>query len=316
VEARWRSVKISRGPWIPANSHKKKQLDPSNLSERDRIAIPAAAKEFNFRNYIGYTIYAPLYLTGPIITFNDYISQCKYRSATIQTARTIKYGIRCAFCLLAIELVLHFNYCVAISKGDPVWTDYTPAQLSLLSYFSLHVLWLKLLLPWRFFRLWALIDGIDPPENMLRCLSNSPSTIDFWRSWHRSYNRWIIRYIYVPMGGNSSRTWAATLQTAVNYTLVFTFVAMWHDISLNLLIWGWMVVFFMLPEVLAKYLFPKRRWEKNLTAYRVICGIGAVANLMMMMMANLVGFSVGVDGLRSIIYGIFRDFSGMPRPPF
>jgi D-alanyl-lipoteichoic acid acyltransferase DltB (MBOAT superfamily) len=118
------------------------------------------------------------------------------------------------------------------------------------------------------------------------------------------------------MGGNSSRTWAATLQTAVNYTLVFTFVAMWHDISLNLLIWGWMVVFFMLPEVLAKYLFPKRRWEKNLTAYRVICGIGAVANLMMMMMANLVGFSVGVDGLRSIIYGIFRDFSGMPRPPF
>jgi hypothetical protein len=32
---------------------------------------------------------------------------------------------------------------------------------------------------------------------------------------------------------------------------------------------------------------------------------------MMMMMANLVGFAVGVDGLKSIIAGIFRDYSGM-----
>lgn len=66
----------------------------------------------------------------------------------------------------------------------------------------------------------------------------------------------------------------------------------------------------MMPEVIARILFPRRKWEGNLTAYRVICGIGTVGNLMMMMMANLVGFAVGVDGLKSIIAGIFRDFSG------
>jgi D-alanyl-lipoteichoic acid acyltransferase DltB (MBOAT superfamily) len=42
----------------------------------------------------------------------------------------------------------------------------------------------------------------------------------------------------------------------------------------------------------------------------VLCGFGVVGNLMMMMMANLVGFAVGVDGLKSIIHGIFRDYSG------
>jgi D-alanyl-lipoteichoic acid acyltransferase DltB (MBOAT superfamily) len=293
-----------------ANTHKKKQLDPSNLSERDRIATPAAAKDYNFRNYVAYTIYAPLYLTGPILTFNDYICQLKYPPASIEAARTVKYGIRFLLCLLCMELLLHYDYCVAIAKGNPEWSDYTPAQLSLLSYFNLHVLWLKLLLPWRLFRLWALIDGMDPPENMLRCLSDNPSTVQFWRGWHRSYNRWLIRYIYVPLGGANHRTRTSTMRTCVNYAAVFTFVALWHDISMNLLIWGWLIVLFMMPEVISGIVFPRKKWENNLTAYRILCGAGAVGNLMMMMMANLVGFAVGIDGLKSIISGIFRDYSG------
>lgn len=294
-----------------AKGNKKKQLDPANLSERDRVSTPAPAKDYNFRNFVAYAVYAPLYLTGPIITFNDYISQAKYRAASIETSRTIKYAIRFLLCLLAIELVLHFDYISAITKSNPNWSDYTPAQLSLLSYFNLHILWLKLLIPFRFFRLWALVDGIDPPENMLRCLSNNPSTVAFWRGWHRSYNRWIIRYIYVPLGGASSKTWLSTARSILNYMIVFTFVALWHDISLNLLIWGWLIVFFMLPEVIAGMIFPRKKWENNLTAYRVLCGFGAVGNLMLMMMANLVGFAVGVDGLKSIIHGIFKDYSGM-----
>jgi D-alanyl-lipoteichoic acid acyltransferase DltB (MBOAT superfamily) len=238
------------------------------------------------------------------------VSQLRYAAKSIETSRTIKYGIRFLLTLLAMEVLLHFDYCVAISKANPNWSDYTPAQLSLLSYFNLHVLWLKLLLPWRLFRLWALVDGMDPPENMIRCLSNNPSTVAFWRGWHKSYNRWLIRYIYIPLGGASSKTWLSSVRSALNYAAVFTFVALWHDISLNLLVWGWLVVFFMLPEVLAGYIFPKKRWENNLTAYRVICGIGGVANLMLMMMANLVGFAVGIDGLKSIIAGIFKDYSG------
>lgn len=73
-------------------------------------------------------------------------------------------------------------------------------------------------------------------------------------------------------------------------------------------------MFFMMPEVIAGWIFPARKWEDRPGAYRVICGIGAVGNLMMMMMANLVGFAVGIDGLKSIIHGIFRDFSGLFLP--
>ncbi|KAH7375673.1 glycerol uptake protein [Plectosphaerella cucumerina] len=291
-----------------ASPLEKKQLDPANLSERDRIAIPADPADYSFRNYVAYAIYVPLYLTGPILTFNDFISQLKHRPATIETARTVRYAARFVLALLAMEVILHYDYVGAISSAAPVWADYTAAQLSLLSFFNLHLIWLKLLLPWRLFRLWALLDGVDPPENMIRCVSDNYSTLSFWRAWHRSYNRWLIRYIYVPLGGSSFRSWRSGVRSIATMLLVFGFVAIWHDIRLRLLIWGWLIVFFMLPEIIGGILFPAHKHSP--TRYRMICCAGGVLNVIMMITANLVGFAVGVDGVQAILHSILHDWSG------
>ncbi|KAL8674563.1 MAG: hypothetical protein Q9168_001006 [Polycauliona sp. 1 TL-2023] len=297
---------------IGGSSLEKKQLDPSDLSERDRVDLPAKTEDYSFRNYFAYVLYSPLYLTGPIVTFNEYISQLRYTPRSITRERTILYGIRFLISLLTMEVMLHFLYVVAISKSQPTWEIYTPFQLSMLGYFNLHIIWLKLLLPWRFFRLWALLDGIDPPENMVRCMSDNYSAMAFWRGWHRSFNRWIVRYIYIPLGGSgaSPGSWGKA-QAVFNMLIVFTFVALWHDIQLKLLIWGWLVTLFVLPEVLAGYLFPKGRWLKQKDAYRLICGVGAVGNILMMMAANLVGFAVGLDGVTGLVRGIVGSYSGL-----
>ncbi|KAI9890611.1 MAG: glycerol transporter [Vezdaea aestivalis] len=292
----------------------KKQLDPSALPERERVSSPASPSAYSLSNYYAYILYSPLYLAGPILTFNDYIYQSRYRVGSITPRRTTFYGIRFLITLLVMELVLHFIYAVAISKSSPVWAIYTPFQLSMLGFFNLHIIWLKLLLPWRFFRLWALVDGIDPPENMVRCMSNNYSALAFWRGWHRSFNRWIVRYIYIPLGG-SGRTdvksgWDKARGVA-NFLAVFTFVALWHDINLKLLVWGWLITLFVLPEILAMMAFPKKKWENHKNVYRVICGIGAVGNVMLMMAANLVGFAVGLDGLMGLLNGILGSYSGL-----
>lgn len=234
-----------------------------------------------------------------------------------------------------MELILHYIYVVAISKASPNWALYTPAQLSMMAYFNLHVIWLKLLIPWRFFRLWALIDGIDPPENMTRCVSNNYSAFAFWRAWHRSFNRWIVRYLYIPIGGGSRRPTPGTgtntnttttitprssssssilkskARQIFNFLAVFTFVALWHDINLRLLMWGWLITLFVLPEALATFLFPAARWRPRPNAYRMLCGVGAVGNVLMMMIANLVGFAVGLDGMKGLLDGILGSFSGL-----
>ena len=299
------------------NSHadrfKKKQLNLSDLPERERVNMPARLDDYSLRNYLAYTLYAPLYLTGPVLTFNDYISQLRYTPRSITVSRTLLYGIRFLIALLTMEVMLHFIYVVAISKAQPAWETYTPFQLSMLGYFNLHIIWLKLLLPWRFFRFWALLDGIDPPENMVRCVSDNYSALAFWRSWHRSFNRWIIRYIYIPLGGSGgsgANGYLGQARAITNFLAVFTFVALWHDINLRLLVWGWLITLFILPEVLAGFLFPKRKWQNHKETYRVICGIGAVGNTLMMMAANLVGFAVGIDGLKGLVHGILGSYSG------
>lgn len=41
--------------------------------------------------------------------------------------------------------------------------------------------------------------------------------------------------------------------------IVFTFVALWHDISLKLLAWGWLIWIFILPETIATKIFTEKK---------------------------------------------------------
>lgn len=216
------------------------------------------------------------------------------------------YLVRFVIVLLTMELIIHYLYMVAIFHAKPNWSTYTPYQLSMLGFFNLKHIWLKLLIPWRFFRLWALIDGIDPPENMVRCMSDNYSVMCFWRGWHRSFNKWSLRYLYIPLGGSAQ----GKIRSVGNYLAVFTFIAIWHDIQLRLLMWGWLVTLFVLPEIIASYIFPAKQWKNRPDAYRWLCGVGAVGEILLLMVANLVGFALGVDGVRDLATEIGRTWSG------
>ncbi|CAK9681177.1 unnamed protein product [Candida parapsilosis] len=273
-----------------------------DLNDRERLTAPLPIEDYKVFNYLAYVLYTPLFIAGPILTFNDYMYQSNYQQAASvrDKKRIFIYFLRFVFCLLVMEFVLHFMYVVAVSKTK-AWDGDTPFQISMLGLFNLNIIWLKLLIPWRLFRLWSLLDGIDPPENMIRCMDNNFSALAFWRAWHRSFNRWVIRYIYVPMGGGGS-------YRLLNSLLVFSFVAIWHDIELRLLMWGWLIVLFLIPELVASMVFKKydQQWW-----YRYLCGLGAVVNIWMMMIANLVGFCLGKDGTIQLICEMFKSVSGV-----
>lgn len=92
-----------------------------------------------------------------------------------------------------------------------------------------------------------------------------------------------------------------------NVWVVFTFVAIWHDIQLRLLIWGWMISLFILPEVIGTAL--SRRYMRHWRLYRHIAALGAAFNILMLIAANLVGFVVGVDGAKDVLPKLF-DYTG------
>lgn len=161
------------------------------FDQRGRAAAPHADSEYSLVNYLAYALYPPLYIAGPIMTFNDFVWQL-HRPLEITMRERISYLVRFAACMLTMESIIHTMYVVAM-KDARAWDGAGPAALSMIGFWNLVIVWLKLLIPWRYFRLWALFDGIDPPENMVRCVANNYSTLGFWRSWHRSYNLWIVR---------------------------------------------------------------------------------------------------------------------------
>ncbi|GBE88390.1 Glycerol uptake protein [Sparassis crispa] len=275
--------------------------DPgSTLSEKERATVSHTLESYSYTNYIAYALYPPLYIAGPIMTFNDFMWQL-CRPTSLQLRSTLSYMCRLLACFFTLEFILHFMYVIAI-KDAKAWGGDTAAELSMIGFWNLIIVWLKLLIPWRFFRLWALADGIDPPENMVRCMANNYSTLGFWRSWHRSYNLWIVRYIYIPLGGTKNVVFASLL--------IFSFVALWHDLSFRLLAWGWLVTLFILPELVARYLLSPSKYGDRVW-YRHVCAIGAVFNILMMMSANLVGFVLGTDGISYMLHQLLGSWEGI-----
>ncbi|KAH9847853.1 MBOAT-domain-containing protein [Lenzites betulinus] len=270
------------------------------ISDKYRPRVPHSLEFYSFANYVAYVLYPPLYIAGPIMAFNDFIWQLR-RPLEISTRSKLGYLVRFVACILIFETILHYMYVVAI-KDTKAWAGYSAAELSMVGFWSLIVVWLKLLVPWRFFRLWALFGGIDPPENMVRCMANNYSTLGFWRAWHRSYNLWITRYIYIPLGGTQNRLFTVIL--------VFTFVALWHDLSFRLLAWGWLVSLFIMPEIAVRFLVPASKYGDR-PWYRHVGAIGAILNNLMMMTANLVGFVIGIDGTKYMLHQIFDSWEGI-----
>jgi protein-cysteine N-palmitoyltransferase HHAT len=251
---------------------------------------------FTFVSFFMYIFYPPLYLSGPILTFKDFLHQITLKHHHPKPKALLIYAARLVACALLLEIILHFFHVCAI-KAASAWDHLTPLGFAGVAFFNLKIIWLKLLVIWRFARFFALLDGIDPPENMVRCMSNNYSTLKFWRSWHRSFNLWIIKYLYIPLGGRQTANW--------NIFPIFAFVALWHDFNPQLLAWGGLVPIFILPELLANWL-TKHFKLHQLGPFRFICALAAALNIFLLMLGNLIGFSVGIQGAKIMLTQIIK----------
>jgi D-alanyl-lipoteichoic acid acyltransferase DltB (MBOAT superfamily) len=63
----------------------------------------------------------------------------------------------------------------------------------------------------------------------------SKSFAEFWRRWHITLSSWFRDYVYIPLGGNRSKT-----KIRIYFNLMITFVlsGFWHGASWTFIIWG------------------------------------------------------------------------------
>ena len=259
---------------------------------------------YSFFEYFAYCLYPPLYLAGPTCVFHKFAPQL-YRAQTTHSRRAVaRYAlVKFALVFLLLEVWTHLVYTNAMALGR-VWTrgaTFGPFEVGATSLATLNFMYLKFTVMWRFFRLWALASGVEAPENMLRCVNNNATILGFWKGWHASYNKWLVRYVYVPLGGAKYRL--------LNAWAVFFFVAAWHD-KMNRRLLGWSVIFaaFLAPELLVgaigRKAFPTAE-SRDSVVFRCLRSFAGAVNVHVLIAGNMVGYVVGLDGLDELARAYF-----------
>ena len=132
--------------------------------------IPQNNQYYTFPAYFSYVTYMPLYLAGPIMSFNAFLFQLRI-PPKVPLNDIAAYGGRIFFCFLVMEICTSYFTCFAVLRSH-LYADLGAWQIMSFTYMNLQLIWLKFLVIWRFFRLWAVLDGIVPVENMNRCIAN------------------------------------------------------------------------------------------------------------------------------------------------
>jgi D-alanyl-lipoteichoic acid acyltransferase DltB (MBOAT superfamily) len=254
--------------------------------------------EYNLLSFMTYMTYAPLYMAGPIVSFNSFLSSSKYPQ---QKVNIYLYGLRWILCFSLLEwMTSRFPFFAIVSTG--LLPHLSIPQIATVFYLLLKMMWLKFLTIWRFFRWWSLTDGIYTIENQQRCMSNNYSLTQFWKGWHTSFNKWLVRYLYKPLGGRRFQY--------LNVWVIFFFVALWHDVEWKLIVWGglngifYVIEVFIIQPIRERLLKTMNDSEvtilKKVVCHCVVAGMGALF-IMILISVNLIGYGVGTGAIDLIV---------------
>lgn len=251
-------------------------------------------EKYTFLTYLCYLTYAPLYIAGPVVSYNAFAAQLDVPQKNYSVGQICCYGLRWILNFLLMEAMTHFFHYNAFVVSR-LWRQLTPFEIFIISYGVLNFMWLKFFLIWRYFRFWSLVGGVETPENMPRCINNCHDLESFWKSWHASFNRWLVRYLYIPLGGSRRKL--------LSIWIVFTFVAVWHDLEWKLISWAWLTCLFFVPEILIKSLSNNFQAKSALGLFiqRELSAIAGAVTISCLMVANLVGYVVGPSGIKILI---------------
>ncbi|XP_042476541.1 membrane-bound O-acyltransferase gup1 isoform X3 [Macadamia integrifolia] len=229
--------------------------------------------KFSLRIYLCYLVYAPLYIAGPIISFNAFASQLDIPQRNYSTKQVVWYGFRWVLSLFLMELMTHFFYYNAFATSG-MWKQLSPLEVSIIGYGVLNFIWLKFFLIWRYFRFWALVGGVETPENMPRCINNCYDLESFWKNWHASFNKWLVR---------------------------------------KLISWAWLTCLFFIPEIIMKSAVNALQAKDAFREFvlRELNAVTGAITITCLMVANFAGYVVGPSGVKWLI-SRFLQKDGLP----
>eukprot|EP01083_Nonionella_stella_P098407 276701_1 len=223
-----------------------------------RSRTPASLEDYTFVRYVAYVTYAPLVIFGPVISFNAFNSFLRSRHNRCNWRMLARYAAGVLFAGLMMELMLQYfhPYVIlhtAFNPSGPSWHYLSwlgPAQVLANGYWQLLLFWMQLFFMWRYLRL---------------C--------------------WLIRLVYIPMGGSRVNFAMQMLSVAVCFQLIVQLGAL-GAISLGSAVTGFALAGVVIVETLLERFTPtsfRTHWT-----FRHVCACGYAVVFTLI----IVGFAV------------------------
>lgn len=205
-----------------------------------RRRLPAATNPLTYATYISFF---PHLLSGPIPSATNVLPQFSRSNKLTfqqieQSVAEILWGLFKKMVIAAnVEKVV--NYCYASYEdlnGSTLFLGVTLFNLYLYADFSAYS---------EIARGVARLLGIDIAQNFkMPFFSRNPG--EFWRRWHTSLRKWMLDYLYLPLGGNRG----SKVQYVLVMLFIFSFSGLWHGANMTFVCWGLLNGIYFLPYIL------------------------------------------------------------------
>ena len=200
-----------------------------------------ARAESNLVDFSAFVLAFPQLTMGPILRYDEWRGALKERTIA---RGDVLLGFECFAVGLCFKVLLADQLAPLWASLERIGYGYLSTPLAWLGAASYS---LQLYFDFSGYSLMAMglgqMLGLRVPRNFdLPYTARSVS--EFYRRWHITLGTWFRDYLYIPLGG--SRRGKA--RTALALTVVWVFTGLWHGASWNFVLWGVMLLAFILLE--------------------------------------------------------------------
>ena len=194
-------------------------------------------------SYLTYSMMFPKIVQGPVTRYENFRNKLKGRRISL---RKFDRALKLFILGLAMKVIVADN--IGILWNDLKMIGYESISTPL-AWLGMAVYSLQLYYDFAGYSLMAMglggMMGFSLPVNFDTPYASS-SISEFYRRWHMTLGQWFKDYIYIPLGGNRK----GTIRTVFNLFVVWLLTGLWHGITLNFIIWGLSLFFFIALEKL------------------------------------------------------------------
>lgn len=220
-------------------------------------------EEYGIIDYALFVTFFPQLVAGPIVTHSEMLPQFKDTTKRPFQPELFMRGIVLFTLGLFKKVILADTFGGAVNWGyaNISRLDSTNALLVMLFY-SIQL----------YFDFSGYCDmarglgnlfGIQLPVNF-DSPYKSATIIEFWKRWHITLNRFLTKYVYIPLGGNRK----GNVRTYRNLLIVFFVSGVWHGAGWTFLIWGLLHgIFYILTKMCSSFMEKIPKWMGRIITF-------------------------------------------------